>query len=226
MKKTLLCYILTLLPLLAAAQEDPEYRLELGGGIGMVTYEGDFNDHLFKNMQPMASLLAKYRFNPRMALAMNIGYGKLKGSSRNVKTYYPELQNTPVDFNNSLIDVGARFEYNFWPYGTGREYRGAKHLTPYIFGGLGVAYAKSNKGEFAINIPLGMGVKYKLAPRLNFAAEWAMHFTGSDLLDGVKDPYGIESTGLFKNTDCFSQLRVSLTYDLWAKCKTCHNDRN
>ena len=46
------------------------------------------------------------------------------------------------------------------------------------------------------------------------------------MLDGVKDPYGIKSSGLFKNTDCYSQLRVSLTYDLWAKCKTCHNDRD
>jgi hypothetical protein len=53
-----------------------------------------------------------------------------------------------------------------------------------------------------------------------------MHFTTSDRLDGVKDPYGIESSGLFKNTDCYSTLQVTLTYDLWAKCKTCNNDRD
>jgi hypothetical protein len=53
-----------------------------------------------------------------------------------------------------------------------------------------------------------------------------MHFTGSDRLDGVSDPYGIKSSGLFKNTDCYSHLRLSVSYDLWAKCKTCHNDRD
>ena len=53
-----------------------------------------------------------------------------------------------------------------------------------------------------------------------------VHFTLSDMLDGMKDPYGIKSSGLFKNTDCYSMLNLSLTYDLWAKCKVCHNDRD
>jgi hypothetical protein len=53
-----------------------------------------------------------------------------------------------------------------------------------------------------------------------------MHFTGSDKLDGIADPYGIKSNGLFKNTDCYSLLAVTITYDLWAKCKTCHNDKD
>jgi hypothetical protein len=48
---------------------------------------------------------------------------------------------------------------------------------------------------------------------------------GSDELDGVKDPYGVKSSGLFKNTDCYSHLRLTLSYDIWAKCRTCHNDR-
>jgi hypothetical protein len=53
-----------------------------------------------------------------------------------------------------------------------------------------------------------------------------IHFTGSDKLDGVTDPYGIKSSGLFKNTDSYSTLLVTLSYDIWAKCKTCHNDRD
>lgn len=211
----------------AAAQTQPEYRLEIGGGFGAVTYLGDFNGNIFKEIQPMGSVLAKYRFDPRMALAMNVSYGQLKGSSRNAKTYYPDI--TDYSFKSSLVDVGLRFEYNFWPYGTGEEYRGAKRLTPYIFLGIGMTIAKPNTTsttETAMNVPLGAGVKYKLGERLNLGVEWAIHFTTSDMLDGVKDPYGIESSGMFKNTDCYSQLRVSLTYDLWAKCKTCHNDRD
>lgn len=210
------------------AQTQPEYRLEIGGGIGAVTYLGDFNGNLFKELQPMGSLLAKYRFTPRQALALNISYGQLKGSSANAKTYYPLSE--PYAFKSSLIDVGVRYEYNFWPFGTGMEYRGAKRLTPYIFVGVGMTIAKPDHGEdkttTAFNVPLGAGVKYKVADRLNMSLEWAIHFTSSDLLDGVKDPYGIESSGLFKNTDCYSQLRLGLTYDLWAKCRTCHNDKD
>ena len=61
------------------AQTEPEYRLELGAGVGAVTYLGDFNNAIFKDIQPMGSLLAKYRLDPRRALAFNVGYGQLKG---------------------------------------------------------------------------------------------------------------------------------------------------
>ncbi len=221
-------YLFTFLPFNIQAQTQPEYRLEIGGGVGALTYLGDFNSNLFKEIQPMGSVLAKYRFNPRMALAMNVSYGQLKGSSKNAKTYYPTISD--YSFKSSLVDVGMRYEYNFWPYGTGEEYRGAKRLTPYIYIGIGMTIAKPDNGEAttqtAVNVPLGGGVKYKVGDRMNLAVEWTIHFTSSDLLDGVKDPYGIQSSGLFKNTDCYSQLRLSATYDLWAKCKTCHNDKD
>ena len=207
------------------AQTDPEYKLELGGGIGMASYQGDFNSSLFKNPQPMFTVLAKYRFDPRRALALNVSYGQLKGSSKDAKTYYP--MTTVYDFKSNVADVGLRLEYNFWPFGTGYEYRGAKRLTPYVAIGLGMTIAKAEgKSATGVNMPIGVGVKYKLADRLNLAAEWAMHITTSDELDGIKDPYGIESSGLFKNTDCYSHLRLSLSYDLWAKCRTCHNDKD
>lgn len=207
------------------AQTDPEYKLELGGGIGMVSYQGDFSSGLFKNLQPMFTVLAKYRFDPRRAVALNVSYGQLKGSSEDVKTYYPLT--TTYDFKSKVADVGLRLEYNFWPFGTGYEYRGAKRLTPYVAIGLGMTIAKAEgKSATGVNMPIGVGVKYKMGDRLNLAAEWAMHFTSSDELDGIKDPYGIKSSGLFKNTDCYSHLRLSLSYDLWAKCRTCHNDRD
>ena len=224
MKKVLL-WILLLAAVGAKAQTEPEYRLELGGGVGLLTYLGDFNSNLIKNTQPMFSLLAKYKFDPRQALALNVSYGTLKGSAKYEKSYYPNVQED-YSFKNNVLDVGLRYEYNFWPYGTGEEYRGAKRLTPYIYIGLGITACKAGKTEMGVNLPVGAGVKYKAADRVNVALEWTMHFTSNDRLDGIEDPYGIKRSGLFKNTDCYSHLRLSLTYDLWAKCKTCHNDRD
>ena len=221
MKKVLL-FSLLMVAIGVYAQEDPEYKLELGAGAGMVTYLGDFNGNLTKEMQPWGTVLAKYRMNPRMSIGLNIGFGKLKGSSTNEKTWYPE---GPYEFSKSVTDIGARYEYNFWAYGTGREYRGAKRFTPFITLGLGVTAYGGTKSGMTANLPLGAGVKYKIGERLNLTAEWRMHFTMSDYLDDVKDPYGIESSGIFKNTDCFSVVQVALSYDLWAKCKTCNNDR-
>lgn len=222
--------LLTVIALLAAtaaaAQTDPEYRAEIGVGAGLTAYQGDFNASLTRNMQPMGALVGRYRMNPRMALAMNVSFGKLKGSSENTKTWYPATADTVITFSNAMTDVGLRFEYNFWPYGTGREYRGARPFTPYVAIGLGVTYVKAGDDNvLTANMPIGAGVKYKIADRLNVGLEWAMHFSMSDKLDGTADPYGIKSGGLFKNTDCYSTLRLSLTYDIMAKCRTCNNDR-
>jgi len=209
------------------AQEEPEYKMEIGASAGFVNYLGDFNGNLLKNMQPMGSLLAKYRPNPRMAWAFSVGYGKLKGNVSDAETWYPDAEQMEQSFNNSLIDGGVRFEYNFWAYGTGQEYRGARRVAPFFTLGVGVTHADtSDGGIMAMNVPLGAGVKYKVGDRLNLTLEWRMHFTGSDKLDGVADPYTIKSSGLFKNTDCYSMLQLSLTYDILAKCKTCNNDRD
>ena len=223
-----LVYIFLLMAILEVkAQEEPEYRMEIGAGVGLVNYLGDYNGSLVKDLQPIGTVLAKYRPNPRMAWAMNVSYGTLKGALADVKTWYPDEQQLPATFSHGLIDACVRFEYNFWAYGTGQEYRGAKRVAPFIAVGLGMTYANASTGSvFTANLPMGAGVKYKIGERLNLTAEWMMHFTGSDKLDGVADPYGISSSGLFKNTDCYSALQVSLTYDIWAKCKTCNNDRD
>lgn len=223
----LLCLVgLCLLPV--AAQNEPEYRLELGVGAGLTAYTGDFNGSLMRGMQPLGEVVAKYKMNPRMALGAALGISQLKGSSTNADTWYPGLAVTPVDFKTSLIDFNVRYEYNFWPFGTGEEYRGAQPLTPFIAIGMGLSFAKpeGQTTKTGFQVPIGLGVKYKLAQRWNLAAEWMIHFTGSDQLDGVSDPYGIKSSGLFKNTDCYGVAAVTLTYDLWEKCKTCNNDRD
>lgn len=216
------------------AQDEPEYRMEVGGGLGLQGYLGDFNSSLMKDMQPAVSLVARYKSNPRWGWAVNLTTGKIKGGSDGTDTWYPDMQSPkpdedrmpPYQFSNQLMDLGMRYEYNFWPYGTGREYYGARRLAPFIAIGLGITYADTGKSVFAANVPIGAGVKYKIGTRLNLIAEWTMHFSGSDKLDGIADPYGIKSSGLFKNTDCYSLLQLSLTYDIWAKCKTCHNDRD
>ena len=229
MKKTLNIVLTALLLSIASvpanAQTDYEYRMEIGGGVGLMAYEGDFNGSILHNMQPSASLMLRRVINPYMDLRLAASYGKLKGSSKDVKTYLPQYQDTQYDFSTTLVDLSATYEYNFWRYGTGNDYRGAQRLTPFIFAGIGTTYASTPTGNvFTANLPLGLGIKYKVAPRLNLGIEWAIHFSLNDKLDGIADPYGIQSTGMFKNTDCFSALQLTLTYSFMPKCRTCHND--
>lgn len=224
-KYGLLLALMTLSTVRVSAQDDVEYRMEVGAAVGLMGYHGDFNGSLTKDLQPMGSLVARYIFNPYMGLKANVSYGMLKGSSADVKTWYPDYRETPSSFSNKLVDLDVVYEYNFWPYGTGRDYRGAKRLTPYLLLGLGGTFVKTEqKNVFTANLPIGVGVKYKVGARVNVGLEWAMHFSLNDELDGVKDPYGIKSSGLFKNTDCYSTLQLSVTYSFMAKCRTCHNE--
>lgn len=48
----------------AEAQDDTEYRMEVGVGGGLMGYLGDFNGNLTKDLQPMGSLVGRYNFNP------------------------------------------------------------------------------------------------------------------------------------------------------------------
>lgn len=226
MKKTTIAIMLMLAATLqVGAQDDPEYRLEVGAGVGMMGYLGDFNGNLTKDLQPMATIVGRYVFNPWMALRASISRGKMKGSSNDVETFYPDYADQPYNFDNALYDFTVTYEYNFMPYGTGWDYRGSRRFTPFVFGGIGIAYADTpEKGRAAFSLPLGLGVKYKIGKRLNIGLEWAMHFTQSDWLDGAKDPYYIKSSGLFKNTDCYSALRLTLTYSFSPKCVNCNKE--
>lgn len=231
---------------------DVEYKMEFGGSVGLVNYLGDYNSSILGAQQPMASLLVRRVINPYMTLRADLSYGKLKYDYEEKNNYYPFGPTTPPDLptgegtqadggqtngaqtNSSpvgrpggvsnLIDLSMVYEYNFWAYGTGRDYFRAKRLAPYLFVGLGFTYAKPDNANsaFTAHIPLGAGIKYKVADRLNLGLEWRVHFSMSDRLDGVVDPYGIPSQGAFKNADGYSMLKLTLTYSMLAKCSTCN----
>ena len=222
-RRILLLITMLIAALQMNAQIDDEYKMEVGAGVGMVGYLGDYNDNIAKCMQPSGMVVLRRNFNPYMGLRLTGTLGKLKGSYKDEKTYYPE--HAEYSFNRSMVDVNIVYEYNFWPYGTGFDYRGAKRFTPYIYIGLGGTYVSGNSNNvLAMNIPLGLGVKYKVTERLNVCLDWGIHFALSDKLDGVVDPYSVRSSGAFKNKDAFTTLQLSLTYSFAAKCKTCNKD--
>ena len=225
MRKATLLLLMLAAMLNMNAQTDDEYLMEIGGGVGFLGYLGDYNNVLTRDLQPMATLLVRRNLNPYMGLRLAASFGKLKGDERDVKTVYPFTGVTPYSFSRTLTDVSLTYEYNFWPYGTGHDYYGAKRLTPFVFLGLGGTYAGGDGSSvFTANVPIGLGLKYKVGQRMNVGVEWAMHFSMSDKLDGRKDPYGITSSGMFKNTDCYSVLQLTLSYSFMPKCTTCNKD--
>lgn len=223
--KRLLLLLLPLFALTASGQNDETlYRLELGGGIGFGTGHTDLKGKWAADM----AAIARFPLNPRMAVKTQLSYLNLKGSTEGQKNFYPALPDTPgtdrlaYSVSNAVIDASALYELHFLPYGYLRDYKGHCRLVPYLQMGFGLTYGKAGKA-FTANIPLGVGVKYKVAERLNLGLDWLVHFTLSDKLDGLEAPLGISSSG-FRNKDHYSALSLTLTYDLNPRCPTCNRD--
>lgn len=226
MRRLLVILCSVLVTLTVKAQEQVEYLMEIGGGLGLNYYFGDATDVPFAHSSIMASAVFRRNFNARMALKANLAYGHYSGNS--TKYYFPDGEGgelPPIHFNGDIVDLGAQFEFNFWGYGIGPSYKGLSRITPYAVGGIGFTLAMTQAGvRVGPNFPIGVGVKYKLKPRLNIGLEWTYRFTTIDSLDGIEldDPFHLENKFL-KNKDGYSFFMLFLTYDFGPKYRKCNN---
>lgn len=212
---------------IASAQE-LEYKMELGGMAGGCSYMGDTNRLPLHDAGFAGGILARYNINPRMAIKSDLAVGCIKGTTEDIDNKFPNQ--AQCAFSRKLYELNAQFEYSFFAYGTGAGYKDSRRLSPYISGGLGLTYApKPSDHIIALNIPMSIGVKYKAANRINMGVEWNVRCTTSDRFDvtdtnglQLNDPYGIQSKGM-KNKDCYSQLVMYVTYDLFPKYRKCNN---
>ena len=205
-----------------------EYRYEVGVMVDGSSYYGDANySSPMKNMNLMGGIVGRYNINPRMAVKGSLAVAGISGSTADFDNRFP---GGDVDFTRTVYDLGAQFECHFLAYGDGSGYKRTHRLSPYIFAGAGLTFAPEPADNvFTMNLPVGVGVKYKIAPRINLGCELSFRFTLSDDLDVTKetapilnDPYGIKSKGL-KNKDSYSFLSLSVTYDLSPKYRKCNN---
>lgn len=205
-----------------------EYRYELGAMAGVSSYYGDANYHIpLKNINAMGGVLWRYNINPRMAVKSALSVAGISGNTSDYENRYP---GGDVKFTRTLYELGAQFEYNFFAYGDGFGYKKTRRVSPYIFAGIGITYApKPAQHVVAANLPIGLGVKCKVMPRLNVGCGMSFRFTTSDKLDVtdktapvLEDPYGIKS-GFLKNKDSYSFLSLFVTYDLSPKYRKCNN---
>ncbi len=211
-----------------AAQEEVEYRMEIGAGLGINSALSDVNSKLFGNAGVAASGTLRFLINPRMAVKTSLTYAKLSGSTANIQEFYPAVPGTAgterrtFDVSGGLYDLSALYELHFLPYGYVESYQGFRRLVPYLQMGFGLTYSEAGNA-FTVNIPIGAGIKYKVAERLNLGLEWRIHLSLSDKLEGLEAPLGIKSGG-FKNKDHYSFTLLTLTYDISPRCPTCNKD--
>ena len=211
----------------AAAQE---YKYEIGGMAGMAMYLGDANQaSLLKGWNPAGGLIYRYNLNFRWALKADLLIGRVAGDTRNEANVFPN--HAQVAFERNFLGAGSQIEFNFLPYSDKYSYLNTRKISPYIFAGLGVTMASGENTFFGLNLPIGMGVKYKLRNKVNLGVEYSVHRLFSDAFDApvsgegfnLNNPYNVQQ-GIFKNRDWYNTLLFSLTWEFGLRDKRCTTD--
>lgn len=205
-----------------SAEEYASYKFDVGVHAGMSGYLGDANEsNIFQHPGYTAGASFRYLPNGRMAVRGIFTTASLSGNTADFDDKFPGGEN--YSFTSQIYDLGARFEFNFFNYGIGETYKRMRRWSPYLSLGVGATLAAcEGNTAFAVNIPMGVGVKYKVMPRLNLGLEFSMTKVFGDNVDGeISDLYNISSSFL-KNTDWYSQIAFSITYEFGKRCETCH----
>lgn len=214
--------------LLSGSAKAQEYIYEVGGFVGTSSYMGDANKQaLFKSPGIAIGGIFRKNINFRWAWKGNLALGNVSGDTQSSGNVFPN--GAQASFSRAFVELGGQVEFNFFSYSDKYSYLGTQRFTPYIFTGLGATIATGSNTNTCMNIPLGMGVKYKLKNRLNLGFEFSMRKLFGDSFDvmnkdgfSLDNPYGIESS-TFKNKDWYSMTMVTLTWDFGIRIdRSCH----
>lgn len=221
--KRLLVILFTLVALAAPrlqAQEET-YRFDVGAQVGMAGYLGDASSNIFGHPGFSGGVSWRYLPDARWAVRALLNVMSLSGDTADMDDVLPGQ--AQYSFKSTAYDLGGRVEFNFFSYGIGESYKKLRRWSPYLTVGLGVTLATcGGENAFGVNIPMGAGIKYKLRERWNLGLEFTMTKVFSDHVDGeLSDLYQIKSS-FIKNTDWYSNISVSVTYEFGKRCSTCH----
>ena len=206
-----------------------EYLYEVGCMGGGASYMGDVNKTApLKGIHPALGLMFRYNANFRIAFKGDLAWAQVSGSTEGLENVFPER--AQASFSRNLFELGGQFEYNFFPYSDKFAYLNTKRFSPYLLVGLGATVAPGNGSTFAgLNLPVGVGIKYKLKNRLNLGCEISVRKLFGDGLDVTDDsnrilsnPYGI-SGSMLKNKDWYTMLTFSVTWDFGPRDCRCNN---
>lgn len=204
-----------------------EYKYEIGATAGISAYMGDANrTSPFLNPGFATGILHRYNLSLNWAVKSNLIVANISGDTKNAKNVFP--MNGQASFKRTFFELGSQMEYNFFPFSDKFSYLDTKPYTPYIFTGVGATFATGGHRFFNLNLPVGIGFKYKFKERFNVGIEFSMRKLLGDDLDvthkgdvwNLDTPFGIKS-GVFKNKDWYSLTMMHVTWEFGRKYDPC-----
>ena len=213
----------------AGAQPDNSYvyQGEFGISAGVSQYFGDLNPYYHFNTPKLAvGIFFRKQLTDYIAVRIAGHYAQLGYSDiYNTQNSFDLRRN--LSFNTNIWELGIQGDFNFFKFIPGD---GNHRSTPYLTVGIGAisfdpyAILEGQKyylrelgtegqgmaaypdrkpyNNIAVCIPLGLGYKYNLNPKMNIGIEFVYRFTSTDYLDDVSKTYvGINNFPTLPNGD-------------------------
>lgn len=164
----------------------------------------------------------KWNRSPRHSWRFTAIYTNFKAEDS--KSDDPRREERGYNYESNALELSAGMEFTFWDFNL---HYGEKVNTPYIYTGISTThhdnYSFRNGVQFdegtsswAFGIPIILGFKASIAPKLILAAEIGARYTFSDELDGsVPDDeslYPNYAFGNLNNNDWYMFTGLTLTY--------------
>ncbi len=208
----LLALVVGLMP-----QSQAQFRykyISLGASVGSTNYLGDLDDDFtFKYSRLGFDFNVKYRLNPFISARLGAFHGWARATDSISSD--PARNRRNLSFRTPITDVSAVFVFDFIPNGRRFNYR--PPYTPYVFGGvslfrfnpqaplgndwiplqpLGTEGQQTGLADYSdpyslvqVAIPMGAGVRIKLADQWDLEIETGFRKTFTDYLDDVSSQY-------------------------------------
>jgi len=184
---------------------------------GTSSYIGDINPgKLFYSPLPAGGIFYRYNLHPRQAIRTGLFVGGISGNDLDFKNSFQQAR--AASFSGTVIDWSLQFEFNFFPYSTmGKSWE----YTPYIAGGVGIAFINTKTFTYVPVIPFSMGFKINIYKNLGLEAEYGFRKTFYDNFDGLKDLVAQSDVSWFHNNDWYSFAGIAVCWKIYTKLAGC-----
>jgi hypothetical protein len=213
MKKIYWFYLILCLTLPIKGQQNADF----GAFAGVSSYIGDINPNgLMYAPLPAVGIFYRYNLNPRQSLRTSLFIGGLRANDLDFKNSFQQARG--ASFSGEVGEWSVQFEFNFFPYST----RGKRwNYTPYIAGGLGIAFVNTISFSIVPVIPFSLGFKINIYKNLGLEAEYGFRKTFYDNFDGLKDFIAPSDYSWLHNNDWYSFAGIALTWKMYNRLAGC-----
>ena len=221
MRKSVFLALIFLITVPALAQRKADY----GISAGVTSYIGDINqERLIYKPGPACQFFYRYNFNPRQAVRINLLAGNVRGDDYDFDNLIQQTRGS--SFNSIVGELGACYEFNFFPYST-QKGRKVDH-TPYLSAGIALSEVNTEGLSFFPSIPFTIGYKINVYNNIGLEFEYGFRKTFYDNFDGLKDMIAPEDHTWTHNNDWYSYMGIGITWKLYNKLSGCPaiNDTN